>query len=560
MTNSFKLFRIFPLPPTQLIKAESRLTAQSSPRRLSSTTLELAGFVLIASAFLGFAVVISSLVGSYFYMFITTAQAMANDIYWADFNSTGTHAYLANVLNKNLMLNRSQSITLDDAALADIQSDYSSMDNSILFSDSSARRVMSDEMTALPIAIANLRRMDPCKMPWMFTQYCWVDFGKEWEMANSKRRQERCRVDTDNGAVYLNSVLRNTRSWSELGSCWGDSLDIAIFQALRETKEGTSWLAQVRSVSTSVVAESAYWSSHGLTRFALQWQNYKLLGISDEVHIQNALGTRNPLTLSSIEPTYRLEHETSRKMYWSFASDMSAIESNLTMISGGSLIRSSGHFAFENLTMEQVLMENLTLANPLTPGFAAFQATIGPFGSVDMKYISCPAKMKSTYQALLRQLSVLLYSNLDAQRAFLSLPRKSYISPFPSDWLVGNIATNGGNIMCGSDLSSTPVSGVGSASVNRYFSLSSICSNYFMEYLKPDEIMLFFGLLGLRAMERLSSDDIAQLCAWDVDREINCVDIYAASIEFLGNYSHLVSPLEGPAREAYIDAMAQWRR
>ncbi|CAK4647100.1 unnamed protein product [Aphanomyces euteiches] len=542
MTNSFKLFRIFPLPPTQLIKAQSRLTAQSSPhRRRSSTTLELAGFVLIearwyarlASVFLGFAVVLSSLVGSYFYMFITTAQAMANDFYWADFNSTGTHAYLANVLNKHLMLNRSQSIALDDAAIADIQSDYSSMDNSILFSDSSARRVMSNEMTALPIAIANLRRMDPCKMPWMFTQYCWVDFAKEWEMANSKRRQERCRVDMDNGAVYLDSVLRNTRSWSELESCWGDSLDVAIFQALRETKEGTAWLAQVRSVSTSVAAESAHWSSHGLTRFALQWQNYKLLGISDEMQIQNALGTRNPLTLSFIEPTYRLEHETSRKMYWSLASDLSEIESNLTMISKGSLIRSSGHFAFENVAMEQVLMENLTLANPLTPGFAAFQATIGPFGSVDMKYISCPAQMKSIYQALLRQLLALLYSNLEAQRAFLSLPRKSYISPFPSDWLVGNIATNGGNIL-----------------------VSSVCSNYFMEYLKPDEFMLVFGLLGLRAMERLSTDDIAQLCSWDVDREINCVDIYAASIEFLGNYSHLVSPLEGPAREAYIDAIA----
>ncbi|KAH9141900.1 hypothetical protein AeRB84_013973 [Aphanomyces euteiches] len=527
-TNSFKLFRIFPLPPTQLIKAQSRLTAQSSPhRRRSSTTLELAGFVLIearwyarlASVFLGFAVVLSSLVGSYFYMFITTAQAMANDFYWADFNSTGTHAYLANVLNKHLMLNRSQSIALDDAAIADIQSDYSSMDNSILFSDSSARRVMSDEMTALPIAIANLRRMDPCKMPWMFTQYCWVDFAKEWEMANSKRRQERCRVDMDNGAVYLDSLLRNTRSWSELESCWGDSLDVAIFQALRETKEGTAWLAQVRSVSTSVAAESAHWSSHGLTRFALQWQNYKLLGISDEVQIQNALETRNPLTLSFIEPTYRLEHETSRKMYWSLASDLSEIESNLTMISKGSLIRSSGHFAFENVTMEQVLMENLTLANPLTPGFAAFQATIGPFGSVDMKYISCPAQMKSIYQALLRQLSGLLYSNLEAQRAFLSLPRKSYISPFPSDWLVGNIATNGGNILCGSDLSSTPDTGVDSASVNRYFSVSSVCSNYFMEYLKPDEFMLVFGLLGLRAMERLSTDDIAQLCAWDVDRE-----------------------------------------
>ncbi|CAK4664147.1 unnamed protein product [Aphanomyces euteiches] len=554
MTNSFKLFRIFPLPPTQLIKAQSRLTAQSSPhRRRSSTTLELAGFVLIearwyarlASVFLGFAVVLSSLVGSYFYMFITTAQAMANDFYWADFNSTGTHAYLANVLNKHLMLNRSQSIALDDAAIADIQSDYSSMDNSILFSDSSARRVMSNEMTALPIAIANLRRMDPCKMPWMFTQYCWVDFAKEWEMANSKRRQERCRVDMDNGAVYLDSVLRNTRSWSELESCWGDSLDVAIFQALRETKEGTAWLAQVRSVSTSVAAESAHWSSHGLTRFALQWQNYKLLGISDEMQIQNALGTRNPLTLSFIEPTYRLEHETSRKMYWSLASDLSEIESNLTMISKGSLIRSSGHFAFENVAMEQVLMENLTLANPLTPGFAAFQATIGPFGSVDMKYISYEIDLPSAAASIV---GIAIFQSGGTTSVPVAATEKLHLAI--SIRLAGRQHCN--------KWRKYPVwkRSVDSASVNRYFSVSSVCSNYFMEYLKPDEFMLVFGLLGLRAMERLSTDDIAQLCSWDVDREINCVDIYAASIEFLGNYSHLVSPLEGPAREAYIDAIA----
>ncbi|KAG9409806.1 hypothetical protein AC1031_020115 [Aphanomyces cochlioides] len=52
--------------------------------------------------------------------------------------------------------------------------------------------VASTDGTDLKIVIPGLRNMDACLTPWIATQFCWLDFTKQWEMANSAARQARC--------------------------------------------------------------------------------------------------------------------------------------------------------------------------------------------------------------------------------------------------------------------------------------------------------------------------------------------------------------------------------
>ncbi|KAF0714237.1 Aste57867_3952 [Aphanomyces stellatus] len=113
-----------------------------------------------------------SIVGSISYISLSQVH-MAYDFWWTSFNATGTHAYIARLIDTLLKQNpQSGAIELHDAAYWD-QPDYSRNATQALVAPNEASLVQHEEMaTSLPSVVLGLRSMDACLMPWIAAQYC----------------------------------------------------------------------------------------------------------------------------------------------------------------------------------------------------------------------------------------------------------------------------------------------------------------------------------------------------------------------------------------------------
>ncbi|KAF0704065.1 hypothetical protein As57867_007416, partial [Aphanomyces stellatus] len=231
-------------------------------------------------------------------------------------------------------------------------------------------------------------------------------------MANTNARHQRCLAkETQNGAVYLEAVLRNVE-WTTLLSCWNTSLTIGVFSYLQTSTQGQAWLATTAQAWPTVASEVAYWTSVGITTYETQWQNYKQLGVAETFAVQNAFGFTYPLTIKRTRGALTLgASATSFKMYWSFASDLWAVATNTTMLGGLHLIRESPQFAFTNFSLASALAQNATLPAPLGPGLNLVHDTIGPFGSIDAKRVACPDALRQVYRNLTEALVLLVNVN-----------------------------------------------------------------------------------------------------------------------------------------------------
>ncbi|OQR83358.1 hypothetical protein ACHHYP_14799, partial [Achlya hypogyna] len=157
-------------------------------------------------------------------------------------------------------------------------------------------------LNSIPLAIAGFRHapaLDACDRPWIFAQYCFLDFNRTWEMANSIKRQARCTTIVANAAVYLEAVLRNL-DWPVFEQCWGDAFDTAIAADLRQSTAGQRWLASLTPFPPLTLDEEiAYWSAHGLTHYTTQWQTYKTIGLFNSYTVQNAYGMTYSLAIQA---------------------------------------------------------------------------------------------------------------------------------------------------------------------------------------------------------------------------------------------------------------------
>ncbi|OQR90879.1 hypothetical protein ACHHYP_05168, partial [Achlya hypogyna] len=318
--------------------------------------------------------------------FNVVVQNLANDYGWAGFNCTGMQPFLANTFNRQLQwastLQTPTPIALDKPATGDASQQYNVMSTAIKWSRGAVQRQVLDPFTPFTTVITDLRAMNPCMLPWMATQYCWLDFNRSWAMAATAQRQTRCLHHATNAAAYLESGLRNIADWAAWDHCWGVSFDVGVARDLRASAAGRAWLTATSTNANSVAAEVRYWTVvHGLQSFGLQWQNYKSAGMTDAITIVNALGVAYPLLLSQSVGAFHIKQQTSYKLYWSFASDLWAIGANRTSVGGKSLLRASAEFGFANVTRADLLFENTTLVAPLNAGFERLDAMLGPFGA-----------------------------------------------------------------------------------------------------------------------------------------------------------------------------------
>ncbi|KAF0686976.1 Aste57867_21268 [Aphanomyces stellatus] len=424
------------------LRVESTI-ASSMPRitshfQVSSTSILHASQKLRAVASVIF--LICSAISSALFFYVVQNQ-LSNDFMWAGFNSTGMQPFVLDWYNYKLAFEPLN--TKMDMGGIKRQAFYNKSSASVAASEFYVS-TMQFEALSLRVIIQGLQTSDACQLPWIATQLCWVDFNREWELANSIIRQRRCQDMTANGAVFVESVFRNV-NLDKLKLCWGDSIENGLFRELRQSTSGRQWMSSLGH-PLRPADEVEYWISMNITQFVVQWQNYKTLGVVETASIQNAFGFNYPLTLKSMRGAYRFESETSMKMYWGWGSDLWSVTQNDTRMGHRSLIRSSAIFAFENNTAEEMLMENQTISTPMDAGLDVLRGLVGPFGSIDVIHIGFPPSLLRLYNTFSDEYTASMLANVSAQIP-VSGVSQSFIST-ASKLLKGYTILRGGNILC----------------------------------------------------------------------------------------------------------------
>ncbi|EQC28751.1 hypothetical protein SDRG_13435 [Saprolegnia diclina VS20] len=395
-------------------------------------------------AVLGLLHMLISLGGSVLYLDVATTD-LSNNFYWSGFNVTGGHAFVASWLTEQLVFGLSLPLScrLDDKHINLI----GAFDADVAFVASPANygaRLQHSVLTSIQVAIEALRSIDGCDAPWLFTPYCYVDWNQTWEMAATSTRQARCRAMTSNGAVYLASLVHNVDR-ARFTACWGKAFDVGIASELRRSIAGAHWLSTPRR---SLIDEADVWRRANVTYYDTQWQNFKHIGVSSMYSIVNAYGLVYPLTLQRQNGSYRFSSQSSFKMYWGLANDLMAVVDNSSTINGCSLLRLSSVFAYGNNTIASVLAHSAVLSLPLSQGFSLLTNVLGPFGSVDMLYISVPKRVLGAVRNLVDLVRLSLTLSTPAQIAYANIIPLDSSYPVPPPWLGRGGVTFGASPLC----------------------------------------------------------------------------------------------------------------
>ncbi|EQC41126.1 hypothetical protein SDRG_01105 [Saprolegnia diclina VS20] len=461
------------------------------------------------------------------------ATGLSNDFGWSGFNTSGMHVYLAKRVNFELLLASKTTLLLDSPSLGDVGANYSGTNTNVLWPPTLARRELFRPDAALEGVIAGLRSMNPCNLPWMFTQYCFVDFDRRWSMAATAARHVRCSTRyKPNGAVYLEAPLRNLGDWDAWHRCWGDSFDIGLASHLQESEAGRRWLASVATGGVAIPDEVVYWHAHGIDSFVLQWQNFKLTGFQDAMVLATALGTAYSLPLTTFTGSFRLDMQTSMHLYWAPANDFWAIASNASGVGGSSLVRTSANFMYANTTPDAVLRSNGSLASPLPAGLAPVVTALGPFGAIDTNYVPCPASLITYLGTFSHTLSMLLFTDPHAALKYSQLPIKSFLGPMPHRLLhQTDVNIVGGDLLCGGVVAGAQPS----LGLFMSFGVNNLCNWWYSEAMSPTAAQLLFALLAFDVNANLVDAD--DFCSQDVFVEATCAGLYVAHIHFLSTYN-----------------------
>ncbi|OQR82398.1 hypothetical protein ACHHYP_16120 [Achlya hypogyna] len=425
---------------------------------------------------------------------------------------------------------------LDSTAYSDMH-DYSGSSARVVYARAYNRQVQYESGSDLALMIDGLRSMDGCQAPWIATSYCWLDFRRQLEMANTPNRQARCSANYGgNGAVYLESVLRNV-DWPSFTDCWGTSFDIAIAaDASTLMANGATWLASLSTNTLSISDEVRYWQSHGISTYTTQWQNYKTLGLHDAFSVENAFGMQYDLTLRSVNGSYRVATSTSWKMYWSFASDLWAVATNGSGMSGQSLIRQSGHFAFRNQSLETILGLNGTVPAPLNAVFAEFHRAMGPFGSVDLYYMPSPSSLGMLQRDVLERLGSILANGTGngsyaAQNHLANVILMSSMSPVPKALDRDQYLCSTGNIFCPEVASPFNFS----AGMFQFTGVDATCYTTFNEWIVVTPQQAIFAVIT-SGVALAPATQVALACGAEVIAPDGCLESIASVVELVTTF------------------------
>ncbi|KAH9159917.1 hypothetical protein LEN26_002105 [Aphanomyces euteiches] len=190
-----------------VVENSTQVVPVGHPLKLMHRVMMLAGLLYVGA----------TIFGSVIYLNLT-ANNMANDLWWANYNATREHVYVSRLYNWHLNIRpHGGDVSITDAKFMDDANYTTSLAKGVsaTMKPYYISRILSTDATDLSTVIHSLRVMDACLAPWISVQYCWLDFHMNWEMANSAARQIRCANNySTNAAVYLESVLRNRLHWA----------------------------------------------------------------------------------------------------------------------------------------------------------------------------------------------------------------------------------------------------------------------------------------------------------------------------------------------------------
>ncbi|OQR83963.1 hypothetical protein ACHHYP_20713 [Achlya hypogyna] len=307
---------------------------------------------------LGFSYLYASVASGLWYLSLL-APSLENDLWWPGYNLSGTQSFLIDIINTALMTATTGAVDIFEAQIA------KSYDAPVAYTsvyETYALRAILNDCVSVPYAVSNLRTLSASWSTRMMTQYCWVDYGRRWELAHTVARAKRCTTRYgENGAVFLEAVLRNV-DWEAFIAIWGgpgNKFTIAIQSGLEETAAGKEWLATTSTakLTTSTIQEVAYWALFNVTYFQLQWSNKRGPGIGESMILRNALGLEQVVVLKQTPVT--TGPWTSMSMYWRFLNDIYMMQTF-----NRSLIRQASNFFGHNVSIA-VPVVNLEAAQGL---------------------------------------------------------------------------------------------------------------------------------------------------------------------------------------------------
>ncbi|OQR82106.1 hypothetical protein THRCLA_11127 [Thraustotheca clavata] len=284
------------------------------------------------------------------------------------------------------------------------------------------RYIVFTELITPRDAIVGFRSFDAGYTFNLFTQYCWVDFDRRWEMAHTFKRQKRCyqRYQT-NGAVYLEAIMRNV-AWD-------------IWNELDLTSEGQFWMASVPNAFKSIDSEVEYWTEKDILNYILQWNNCIQIGISESITIVNVFGSYQPLTTYHIAHTPQVSKWTTFGLYWGFLADLlTASTFNF------SLVRSSTKYSGDDN------VEN-NYVYPFTSASIVIHDILGPFRSIDTFFIAPPTDLADMVMTFDSDLLKSLQTNATHYSVFKDLTTTSW-DAIPETWRQFDYQYFGGSPMC----------------------------------------------------------------------------------------------------------------
>ncbi|KDO34467.1 hypothetical protein SPRG_00531 [Saprolegnia parasitica CBS 223.65] len=436
------------------------------------------------------------------YFVYLLGPSMTNDLFWAGFNTTGMQSFVADAFNRALTsaTNASTDLDLRSPGLF-FKSDYSSSVNQIGVNPSYVRSVLG-AMTLLE-AVRGLRAVTMDYALWLPTQNCWVDMDRRWELAHTLRRQARCAAaDSDNAAVYLEALLRNV-DWDDWMSTAGSGFQTAILDAVVDDVDGPAWVTATASADTTVDDEVAYWTTHRLRRFALQWHNLWQGGATETVVIANALGMEESISVKNLPIVSRDYMWTSHKCYWALFNDLWAAG-----VQDVSLVR---------VNASQVNFEAVQGTDPTMLPVALLHAHVGPLLSIDMRYVALPHSL-----AMLAFYFDAAFARAISKSSAQSVHNPRTVLATPSSWLQPTLSYYGGNPFCITGASQTSFA-------QPTFGFYDICGSQDQMTLTYTAHSLAFAVLGASMNDSSIVPPLRELCGHSTD----CVDDIIAASSFV---------------------------
>ncbi|EQC24671.1 hypothetical protein SDRG_17436, partial [Saprolegnia diclina VS20] len=361
------------------------------------------------------------------------------------------------------------------------------------------RAILLSEQTSVRTAVEALPSLLTRLTFQIYTQYCWVDVEKRWELAHTRVRQERCTAQYDtNAAVYLELLLRNV-NWSAFLGRFESSFMFSVGDAVVASRGGAQWLVSVQNARVSADDEVAFWDSHGLTHFTMQWGNMLSIGMHETIAITNAFGWPQTLSTTNIAYASRGALWTTVIQNWYFFNDLWA-----SSVANGSLVRSAPNFMANNTLGPSMTVEFITGVYPFTAASVIVHDALGPFESVDIFLVAPPASVRTLVATFQASLIAALAADPRLLAALTQWPSVQ-LDATPISWRGGSRTYFGGSPMC--------VFGAGSTFVQPSFLFQDTCSSQKPALITLQPMPRIFGATAINTLQRSpNTHPICEVC------------------------------------------------